>query len=50
MDAYHVGVLADLAREYKQEFDLGLEHLRQKRFERPPWGMPERKRMRRLEA
>jgi hypothetical protein len=33
-----------------QEFEAGLELLTQKRLERPPWGMPERKRLRRLES
>ena len=49
VDAYHVGVLADLSDRYMQEFEAGLELLKQKRLDRPPWGMPERKRLRRLE-
>jgi hypothetical protein len=50
VDAYHVGVLADLSDRCMQEFEAGLELLKQKRLERPPWGMPERKRLRRLES
>ncbi len=50
IDAYHVGVLAGLGDQFMQEFDANLDELKKKRLERPPWGMPERKRLRRVEA
>lgn len=47
--AYHVGVLAEMANDYMTEFNNELVIIRQKRLERPPWGIAERKRMRRVE-
>ncbi len=47
--AYHVNVLSGLASAYLADFDAELAAIRAKRLERPPWGMPERKRMRRLQ-
>ncbi len=48
--AYHVNVLAGLANDLQRQFENELAVIKEKRLERPPWGMPERKRMRRLEA
>jgi hypothetical protein len=48
--AYHVGMLAEMAEAAMREFEAALEIIRQKRLERPPWGIPERKRQRRLES
>jgi hypothetical protein len=45
---YHVGVLSDLANRYIQEFEVELQHLAEKRLHRPPWGITERRRLRRL--
>ena len=45
---YHVGVLSDLADKYIQEFEIELHRLAEKRLHRPPWGMTERRRLRRL--
>ncbi len=45
---YHAGVLAELAAEYMKEFNAEIEIIKQKRLERPPWGIAERKRMRRV--
>jgi hypothetical protein len=47
--AYHVGILAEIANDYMTEFTNELVIIRQKRLERPPWGIAERKRMRRVE-
>ena len=47
--AYHVGILAEMANDFMREFNEELEVIRQKRLERPPWGIAERKRMRRIE-
>ena len=47
--AYHVGILAEMANDYISEFNSELHIIRQKRMERPPWGIAERKRMRRVE-
>jgi len=47
--AYHVGILAEMANDYMTEFNNELVVIRQKRLERPPWGIAERKRMRRVE-
>jgi hypothetical protein len=46
--AIHVGVMRELALDAMREFELALEQERKKRLERPPWGLAERKRMRRL--
>lgn len=48
--AYHVGMLAEMADDAMREFEAELEKVRQKRLERPPWGIAERRRMRRNEA
>ena len=48
--AYHVGMMAEMANDYMKEFDREMEIIRQKRLERPPWGIAERKRMRRVAA
>ena len=46
--AYHVGVLSELANAMLANFDRELERIAEKRLERPPWGLAERKRMRRV--
>jgi hypothetical protein len=46
--AYHVGLLAEMANDFNLEFEKELEIIRHKRLERPPWGIAERKRMRRV--
>lgn len=48
--AYHVDVLPELADGLIREFEAELAKLADKRLERPPWGYPERKRMRRILA
>jgi hypothetical protein len=44
---YHAGVEAELAEQYMREFNQEIEVIKQKRLERPPWGIAERGRMRR---
>jgi hypothetical protein len=48
--AYHVGVLSDLANRMEERFEMELAKIAEKRLERPPWGYPEKKRMRRIMA
>jgi hypothetical protein len=45
---YHAGVLAGMAEEYMREFSAEIVIIKQKRLERPPWGIAERQRMRRV--
>jgi hypothetical protein len=46
--AYHVGMLAEMANDYQAEFEKEIGIIREKRLERPPWGIAERKRLRRV--
>lgn len=48
--AYHVGILSELANRTEDRFELELAKIAEKRLERPPWGYPEKKRMRRILA
>jgi hypothetical protein len=45
ISAYHVGVMAEMAARYEQDFEQELYKLSQKKIHRPTWGVPERRRL-----
>jgi hypothetical protein len=47
ISAYHVGVMAEMAARYEQDFEQELFKLSQKKLHRPSWGVPERRRLQR---
>ena len=47
ISAYHVGVMAEMASRYEQDFEQELFKLSQKKLHRPAWGVPERRRLQR---
>jgi hypothetical protein len=47
ISAYHVGVMAEMAARYEQDFEQELFKLSQKKLHRPTWGTPERRRLQR---
>jgi hypothetical protein len=47
ISAYHVGVMAEMAARYEQDFEQELYKLSQKKLHRPTWGNPERRRLQR---
>jgi len=47
ISAYHVGVMAEMAARYEQDFEQELFKLSQKKLHRPAWGSPERRRLQR---
>lgn len=47
ISAYHVGVMAEMAARYEQDFEQELYKLSQKKLHRPTWGTPERRRLQR---
>jgi hypothetical protein len=47
ISAYHVGVMAEMAARYEQDFKQELYKLSQKKLYRPTWGVPERRRFQR---
>jgi len=47
ISAYHVGVMAEMASRYEQDFEQELYKLSQKKLHRPSWGTPERRRLQR---